>query len=271
MKRNYVYHYVYRITNIVLNKFYYGSRSTNRIPSEDIGFYYFSSSRDKDFMLDQINNPQNYLYKVVSIFDNKDDALNFEIRLHLKFNVAKNPKFYNKANATSTSFSITGTELSQETKKKMSEARRGRVVSDETKLKLSKSHIGIKHTDETKLKLSKSHIGNKNNLGKKRSEESKKKSSESHKGQIPWNKNKNDIYSEESKRKMSDAKKNMTQEQKDKMYAWKKGKPLPESTKIKLRRPQEKVKCPHCEKIGGISAMKQSHFDNCKWRLDNEK
>ncbi len=269
MKRNYEYHYVYRITNIVLNKFYYGSRSTNRIPAEDIGFHYFSSSRDKDFMLDQINNPRSYSYKVVSVFDNREDALSFEIRLHAKFNVAKNPKFYNRANATSTSFSIAGTELSKETRAKISKAITGRIVTTETRLKLSKSHTGIKHTDETKLKLSKSNIGNKKNLGKKRTAESKAKSSESHKGQIPWNKGKTEIYSDESKRKMSDAKKNMTDEQKQQMHAWKKGRPLPESTKIKLRKPQEKIECPHCGKIGGISAMKQSHFNNCKHRLGN--
>lgn len=31
--------------------------------------------------------------------------------------------------------------------------------------------------------------------------------------------------------------------------------------------PQEIVKCPHCPIEGGISAMKRSHFDNCKKRI----
>jgi hypothetical protein len=30
--------------------------------------------------------------------------------------------------------------------------------------------------------------------------------------------------------------------------------------------PKPKVECPHCSKIGGISAMKRWHFDNCKLR-----
>lgn len=40
------YHYVYRITNKVENKHYYGSRSSNVPPIEDIGKKYFSSSSD---------------------------------------------------------------------------------------------------------------------------------------------------------------------------------------------------------------------------------
>jgi hypothetical protein len=28
--------------------------------------------------------------------------------------------------------------------------------------------------------------------------------------------------------------------------------------------PKEKVKCPHCTKMGGIGIMNRWHFDNCK-------
>lgn len=30
--------------------------------------------------------------------------------------------------------------------------------------------------------------------------------------------------------------------------------------------PHRKVTCPHCDKIGGISAMTKHHFDNCKYK-----
>ena len=63
-------HYVYRITNIKINKHYYGTRtSKNRSPNEDIGIYYFSSSKDKEFIQDQKSNPSDYKYKVLNIFD----------------------------------------------------------------------------------------------------------------------------------------------------------------------------------------------------------
>jgi hypothetical protein len=34
----------------------------------------------------------------------------------------------------------------------------------------------------------------------------------------------------------------------------------------KKGKPQQQVTCPHCKKIGGISAMKTYHFDNCKYK-----
>lgn len=91
-------HYVYRITNIMTKKYYYGCRQCNGLPSEDIGIKYFSSSSDGDFMVDQKNNPQNYKYKIVKVFNNNGDKLIFESFLHKYFNVRENDKFYNLSN-----------------------------------------------------------------------------------------------------------------------------------------------------------------------------
>lgn len=44
-----------------------------------------------------------------------------------------------------------------------------------------------------------------------------------------------------------------------KVSAAKKGVPSP-----KKGRPQEKISCPHCNKIGGLPQMKQWHYDKCK-------
>ena len=40
-----MYHYVYRITNKILNKHYYGKRSSKLSPELDLGKKYFSSSK----------------------------------------------------------------------------------------------------------------------------------------------------------------------------------------------------------------------------------
>lgn len=32
----------------------------------------------------------------------------------------------------------------------------------------------------------------------------------------------------------------------------------------KFKGPQKRIECPHCGKVGGKSAMKRYHFDNCK-------
>ena len=51
-------HYVYRITNKVENKHYYGCRTTKLEPKDDLGSKYFSSSKDKSFIKDQKRKPK---------------------------------------------------------------------------------------------------------------------------------------------------------------------------------------------------------------------
>ena len=99
------YYYTYRISNTKLNKHYYGQRSSLLIPEDDLGKNYFSSSSNKEFIADQIINPNNYRYKVIKTYKNRKDAIRLEIKLHEYFNVAANPAFYNKANQKSTGFS----------------------------------------------------------------------------------------------------------------------------------------------------------------------
>jgi len=101
-------HYNYRITNIRINKHYYGVRTCECNPKEDIGFKYFSSSKDKEFILDQKENPGDYKYKVVKKHENREQAILMEIKLHNRFDVAINENFYNRSKQTSTGFDTTG-------------------------------------------------------------------------------------------------------------------------------------------------------------------
>ena len=162
-----MYHYVYRITNIKLFKHYYGKRSSKLPPKEDIGIKYFSSSKDKQFMQDQISNPDNYIYVVIEEFESAIDAINAEILLHDIADVAINSRFYNKSKQTSSGWDTTGIAHTEEYKARMSKILKGRVVSEETKAKMSKAQIG-----------------NKKGLGKKLSEEHKAKLIESNKTRV---------------------------------------------------------------------------------------
>ena len=99
-----MYYYVYRISNIIVNKHYYGYRSSKTHPSKDLGIKYFSSSSDHSFIIDQKNNKNNYKYKIIKIFDNKFDAIRFESKLHYKFDVRHNKNFYNLSNQSNDSF-----------------------------------------------------------------------------------------------------------------------------------------------------------------------
>lgn len=108
MSNESIYHYVYRITNIVENKHYYGKRTCKINPREDIGVAYFSSSTDKQFMKDQKVNPQNYKYKVVGVFKTAREAYILESALHNRFVVNLNASFYNKAIQTENGFNTAG-------------------------------------------------------------------------------------------------------------------------------------------------------------------
>lgn len=103
------YHYLYRITNLVEQKHYYGIRTSKDIlPHQDLGVKYFSSSTDKEFISDQKEHPENYRYKVILIIDTRKRVAELEIKLHNKFNVGDNPKFYNRIIQTSFGLDPTG-------------------------------------------------------------------------------------------------------------------------------------------------------------------
>lgn len=95
------YHYVYRITNTLEGKHYYGLRSSSVHPSNDLGVVYFSSSSNKEFIKEQKKNPHNFKYKIVKICSDRKSAAQFEIDLHNKFDVKVNESFYNLSNACS--------------------------------------------------------------------------------------------------------------------------------------------------------------------------
>ena len=103
-----MFHYTYRITNTKEKKYYYGVHSCKCLPTEDIGVKYFSSSKTKEFINDQKQNPQDYKYKILKLFPTRKEALEHEIFLHKKFNVGVNEKFYNESKQTSTGFDTTG-------------------------------------------------------------------------------------------------------------------------------------------------------------------
>jgi len=166
------FHYVYRITNTELNKHYYGCRSSNVEPVTDLGKTYFSSSTDKQFILDQRENPKRYKYKVVRTFNSRKTAELFETMLHEKFQVQVHRSFYNKAINTRMGFSVVGVPKTQEHKDKIRQFAKGKTYEElygvdaanekKTKLKKGMEKRGKKwknniRTAKTGVKLSKLH------------------------------------------------------------------------------------------------------------------
>lgn len=120
-----------------------------------------------------------------------------------------------------------GKHLSEETKRKISEANKGHTAwnkgltenTDERVRRNSEANRGKHRSEEFKRKTSKAKKGN------HCSEETKLKISEANKGRIPWNKG--EPFSEETRRKMSKAKKGH--------ITWMKGKRHSEEAKAKIR------------------------------------
>lgn len=185
MKKDYKYHYVYRITNTVTGYHYYGSKSCDEYPTENIGKKYQSSSRNRFFIQDQKDNPEDYKYKVIKIFETcRPDATSLEIKLHAKFDVKNHPKFINRSNQTSKKFDTTGMEFhfsdSHRNKIRISQLKnnsfKGKTHTLDVIEKIIAAQLGSTKTMETKLKIS-------NSLkGKKKSKQHCKKMSEAMKG-----------------------------------------------------------------------------------------
>ncbi len=172
------YHYVYRITNKKENKHYYGIRSSKVEPKLDLGFKYFSSSKDKAFISDQRENKDDYKYKVIKIFSSREEAIKLEIKLHNKFNVGISESFYNRAKQTSNKWDTTGINHTIEAKNKISKSKKGIKMSEEFSKKISVARTGIKISDEGRKKLSIAFAGEKNGMyGKKHSVKTKEKMS----------------------------------------------------------------------------------------------
>jgi len=133
-------------------------------------------------------------------------------------------------------------------------AKFGHIVTEETRKKMSEAHKGKKLSEEHKRKISNALKGNKNMLGKHHSEETKRKMREAKKGYIPWHKGKTGVYSEETLEKMSRAKK---------------GKHHSEETKRKMSEANRGEK--HWNWRGGISSLRKriwSSFKYRQWRSD---
>jgi hypothetical protein len=95
-------------------------------------------------------------------------------------------------NKTNGGDGVSGAVVSDETRRKMSEALKGKPRSKEIRRKISEAHKGKTHSEESRRNMSESQ------KGKTFSEETKRKLSESQKGKN---------HSEETRRKMSEARK----------------------------------------------------------------
>lgn len=226
-----MYHYTYMIT--VKNptdarRLYLGVRSCKVIPEEDV---YFGSCRP--FRVWQKQHGVDGLERqVLAVWPTRAEALNHEILLHDCFDVAVNPEFWNQAKQKVTGFDTSGTthvgynkgmKWTEEQRKRVSAIRMGHPTSEETKRKISEAQKGKKLAPDHVAALT----------GKKRSEEGRKNMSDAKKAYLQKLRDEGkpmpsagQVFSEETKLKMSLAKIGKA--------SWNKGRSWTEEERIKL-------------------------------------
>jgi hypothetical protein len=153
------HHYVYRSYE-PLGRSYIGKRTCLCAPEEDVD--YLGSYSDPDFYPSQ--------KEILAICESSEHALSVEMFFHEFYDVARNPKFANRAKQTSKYFNVegvpktddhkskikqalTGKEKSAEHCKKLSDAKKGKPVSKNCKAAQLKSVKGIPKTDDHRLKI----------------------------------------------------------------------------------------------------------------------
>ena len=192
--------YIYLRTNKVNGKQYVGQVITKRFKERQRKW----KSNSYRYAGKVINNArakygiEAFGFEILKECDDKE--LNYWERYYIKELNTKTPYGYNMTDGGD---GKSGCPISEETKKKMSEAHKGeksyiygKHLSEETKKKLSKSHKGKKQSEETKKKRSEKL------KGIERSDEIKRKIGEAQKGE------KNHMYgkhhTEETKKKISE-------------------------------------------------------------------
>ena len=169
--------YIYKTTNLVNGKIYIGQHNGTKK-------HYIGSGKLLKTAIKKYGK-ENFKREILEYCDNVDHANEREIIWIAKYD-SRNPSIgYNLAYG--------GASHSEEARKKLSEAKKGKKraeFSKEHKRKLSEVWKGRKHSEETRRKMSEWQIG------KKLSEDTKKKISEANKNP-----------SEETRKKMSEASK----------------------------------------------------------------
>ena len=233
-------HYIYKIICIVTGKYYYGMHSTANLYDG-----YFGSGKILGNSVRK-HGQNNHLLEILEYLPDRNSLKQREKEIVTE-DLIKDPLCMN-LKVGGEGGSEKGIFRSEETKAKISIAKKGTAQSLKHRENNAKSRRGKQLSTITKERMSASKIGKKlpqfseehlqklSDARKKRiiSEETKLKTSESLKG------NKNGLGwkpSEEQKMKQKDA---------------------------LIGKPKQKVECPHCHKIGGKPAMIRFHFDNCK-------
>ena len=143
----YMKYTIYKITNTINGKIYIGKHQT-----ENINDSYFGSGVTLEKAIKKYGK-QYFKKEVIFIFDNEVDMNVKEREIVTEEFIARKDN-YNKAVGGEGGSNFKGKKHTEETKRKLSEISKNRIISDETRQKISDGNRRRVLSDETKLKLS---------------------------------------------------------------------------------------------------------------------
>lgn len=215
-----MYHYCYVTTNLITGKKYVGDHSTNDIEKDKyLGSGTLVKKKIKEY------GRENFKKEILEFFETKSEAYFAQEKYIIEYDSLV-PTGYNinKKGGYNVMGIYTGKTFSEEHKKNISNARKGKphphkghIITEEIKEKIRLGNLGKtspfkgkKHSEESKQKIS---IKNKNNSGfkgKQHSEESKQKIRNSINNKGSNNGMYNKQHSDDSKEKMKLQQRNRT-------------------------------------------------------------
>lgn len=167
LKKSKKYHFLYKIINIITQKYYIGMHSTNNL---DDG--YMGSGTRLRYSINKYGK-ENHTMEILEFFSTREELCKREEEMITITEVTEKNCMNMKIGGQYSS-GMLGKKHSIETREKMSIKGKGRIFSDAHKLALKESRKKQTFTDETLKKKSDSMKGNKNGLGYKPTDESNK-------------------------------------------------------------------------------------------------
>tara|TARA_B110000858_G_scaffold115078_1_gene131568 strand:+ start:1219 stop:1956 length:738 start_codon:yes stop_codon:yes gene_type:complete len=234
------YHFIYKTTNILSGKYYYGMHST-----DDLNDGYLGSGRRIQYSINK-HGVENHKREIIEFCKNRKELALREKEIINLNEIAKEDCINLMVGGLGRPI---GFKVSDETRKKNSEIMKNRPINWYAIQKMKETRAGSSHTKESRRRISKS------NIGKTHTDDTKEYLS-----QVMIERWQDDDmrkkYSESAKKRPSNRKGvELSNDTKKRISESKKGKPI---------KKQIRVICPHCGKNGAEGGMKRYHFDNCK-------
>lgn len=175
------HNYFYKITNLVNGKYYYGIKSSDSEPQLDT---YFGSGKALKLAIKKYGK-ENFIKEIIADYPTRKEASDHE-KLIVTLDLVELDDCYNlktggdnefyHSEATKNLIRLIKTNISVETRNKMSKSAMGKVMSEVTKLKMSKSKFGSKnHQFGKPLSIEHKELISKSRSGIKCSEQQKVK------------------------------------------------------------------------------------------------